>query len=384
MDERVERFDNNAAEIFRQLDREIASFKSDLDITIDNSIALFFGRDEAKREIYEQNLERIHVLIQDLDEAEKRWQAIKPAIDGLEGYDPDADLMGDYLALDLELGQPKASRAQQVGLVKRVAEHLKNAKQDPDLLVQFSAAEIFNIVQIARRLRRPDLEQQLVTAAYEADSTLSGQALLLQHRARHGAAAEREKAFNQVMQMVTQLTMDSPHIVIAEAWNAAEELRRYSDLINALDRQIVAHEEDSSILLPSYVYAVRGNAYQRRGLPGDIPLALESYKGAIERLSLEGTFTQWSEATIRDTVQGAQSLYQSGIDVGPLIDAAKASKIQPLSEALGPLKLFVAADGGAFSEGESEVLQHFFEMMGESGEIDLESVEPAAPPLESE
>lgn len=330
---KVTQFDNNANMIVTSLDRDIKNFKSGLDETIDDKIALFFDRNEMKINVYESNVKDMKGLISSLNKAEKKWKEIEPAIIGLESYDKDTDIKGDYLAL-LDSDEPSlddvGARAKRVGVVIRVTEHLKKAEDDPNFLSQFTPTDVFNVAQIARSLNRPDLEKQLVTAAYRLEDTDSTRALYLQQQVRFGNADERDKAFAELMDLVTKLTMDSPQIVIAEAWNAAEDRRRYTDFIAAIDYRISEHDRDPSVLLPSYAYAMKGEALQRRGRRGDLPIALQNYVKAIDALSGEGTSTQWWESTIKDTLDGVVKLYSSGIDINPALEAAEKSGILPL------------------------------------------------------
>lgn len=334
---KVTQFDNNANMIVTSLDRDIKNFKSGLDDNIDDKIALFFDRNKMKINVYESNVKYMKELISSLNKAEKKWKEIEPAIIGLASYDKDADIKGDYLAL-LDSGEPSldyddldvGARAKRVGVVIRVTEHLKKAEDDPNFLSQFTPTDVFNVAQIARILNRPDLEKQLVTAAYRLEDTDSTRALYLQQQVRFGNADERDKAFAELMDLVTKLTMDSPEIVIAEAWNAAEDRRRYTDFIAAIDYRISEHDRDPSVLLPSYAYVIKGKALQRRGRRGDLPIALQNYVKAIDALSGEGTSTQWWKVTIKDTLEGVVKLYNSGIDINPALEAAGKSGILPL------------------------------------------------------
>ena len=341
---KVADFDKNADAIEARLDKEIATFKSELGVTIDDKIAFFFHRDEAKTETYENNVNNMKRLIGVLTQAESRWEEIKPALEGLESYDPDADLKGDYLeiirAIATDDEENKPTRAQQVGIVLRVSEHLLQAEKDPNYISQFTHDEVFNAAQIARGLDRPDIEKQLVNSAYKLDSSSpSNKALFLQLQARYGPEDEREESFAGLLGLLDNLTMDSPHIVVAEAWNAAEGTRRYSDLIEALDRRIENAQKDPSLLLPSHIYAIKGNAHQRRGFPGELETAKQSYVDAINRLAREGTHTQWSDATIKNTLEGVQQLLRSGEDIAQIAEAAEQSGFIKLQQHLNALVL---------------------------------------------
>lgn len=371
---KVTQFDSNADAIEVRLDEEISTFKAELDTTIDDKIALFFDRNEAKSKIYKQNIDEMRRLIDVLAQAEDRWAEIKPALEGLEGYDPDADLKGDFLeiiAADQQTGldTKEPTRAELVGIVLRISKHLRNAEENPEFALQFTPDDIFNAAQIARGLKRADLEKALVNAAYELDSSSpSVRALFLQLQARYGPIEDREVRYAELLGLLNELTMDSPHIVIAEAWNAAEGMRRYSELIYALDQRISAANAEPSTLLPSHAFAIKGNAHQRRGLPNELQIALDTYVKAINKLALEGTHTQWAEATIRDTLQGVEQLVLSGIDISPIVEAANRSGVVPLKDNLRGLMLYskLGANRGLDAEESPELMKQIIDQLIQS------------------
>lgn len=371
---KVAEFDQNADVIEARLDSEITNFKTELDVTIDDKIALFFDRNEGKSDVYRENVDNMGKFVDVLAQAESRWEDIKPAIEGLEQYDPDADLKGDYLAI-IEADQRAApeeggpTRAEEVGIVLRISRHLRRAEEDPGFTSQFTPSDIFNAAQIARRLQRADLENELVNAAYELDNTaLSTRALFFQFQAQYGPQGEREARYFELLGFLDDLTMDSPHIVLAEAWNATEGKRRYTDLIDALERRIATVNADQSVLLPSHAFAVKGNAHQRRGTPGELQIAVESYVQAINRLALEGTHTQWWEATVRDTLQGVERLLIGGVDISPILEAAERSGIIPLQQNISQLILAIqlGASQTTGPVGDLEQMLQLFEQMEQS------------------
>jgi hypothetical protein len=187
----------------------------------------------------------------------------------------------------------------------------------------------------------------LVNAAYELDPYSPPiRALYLQWQAQFGPREERERNFLELLGLLNELTFDAPHIIMAEAWNASEGKRRYTDLIEALDTLIAAADADKSRLLPSFAFALKGNALQRRGRPGDLPVAMDNYIMAIDRMALEGTKTQWANSTIRDTVEGTMDLYRAGVDISPIRDAVKRGGVVPLEEKMRVFEHLTSLDEG--------------------------------------
>ena len=111
-------------------------------------------------------------LTESLRDAEKQWEVtIKPAIEGLAKYDPDADLYGRYLEIFKQDDAPRNEpewRSQATGLLSSIIEHIENKDGDVGFVAQFSANDIFNLAQETRRIGRNDLGYKLTQAAYNA------------------------------------------------------------------------------------------------------------------------------------------------------------------------------------------------------------------------
>ena len=322
---------------------------SDFDNYMDSRIEKYYADRELEFKDLEFDTQRVEGLIEQLEPAIALWEStIGPAFDILDGqYALDDDVAG--ISRDVQTISERCNHIVgvqnecdgwrdkvTVGLVA-IAEYVEDS--DPNVQIQLDADEIFNLAQVTRLLNRPDLAQKLVQGAYKRDSADPAlEALNLELQ-----VAERgdKEAFRELMGMVTGLTMENPHIVAAEAWNAAEELRRYSSLIDAIDELILKHRNDGDVFLPSYVLALKGQAYVRRGLPGDIPRAVEALALAVERLRLEGKSSQWGERTIAMVKSQSNQLrsFSVGVDMSRLDDAVSSSGIYDLqpSWAVGSL-----------------------------------------------
>ena len=336
IDQKIKNVDNRLDAADKRIEKSISDYESTLQQTIDNRIASFGVRNEAKLEEFAVVGEKMNVFLVSLDEAVQRWkEEIEPKLNGLEEVDPDEDLKGRYLEIVEQASLPEEQRpsdwrARATAIIKSATRQLSKAAEVPDFIPQFDPDDLFNLAQLARRLGRFDLNRNLTEAAYEADEGQAARALYLQSRALYLGGSDGEIAFAQLLEMVQNLSLDAPHIVTAEAWNVAESLRRYGELIDAINALIAKQETDPSAFVPSYVFAVRGNAHQRRGLPGDLDLAVDSYREAIIRLEAEGLLTQWADATIRDSIQYFEQLRESGTDMVRLDEAISNSKVGPI------------------------------------------------------
>lgn len=337
VDEKLKLVDSRLENSEKRLSDSIENAKQRLGLEIDNRIATYVSTTEDRLREFKSLGPKINDYIKNLEESEIYWrETIKPRIDITERFSSDdEDLKGFYLSLIGQKMEPEAvgyeeRRVQAIALLKEVTKQIKQQASEASLGFQFTPAEIFNMAQMSRQIGRTDLERELTSAVFSINPDPPARALFLQAEAQRFGSEEADKAFEELLLMVEELTIDSPHIVAAEAWNAAEGLRKYGKLIGSIDALIQRNKIDNTAFLPSFVFALKGNAHQRRGLPGDLDLAVEAYVHAIERLAVEGMLAQWADATINNVFQYMPVLLMSGADIAPIVDAARASKIQPV------------------------------------------------------
>ena len=286
--------------------------------------------------------EEMDELIMQLKEAKNRWIEIEPAIEQLGEYDANADFAGifldflhEYQALT-EFEKERwlsENRGKATNIVLQVTEHIEQSAMADDVAMQITPEDVFNIAVVSRVLGRADLKRKLADAAYQVEKTAATEALYYQSR-----AAIDEGAFESLVDMVEDLKIDSPHIVMAEAWNAAEDRRDYSRLITAIDRLLKKHGDNNDIFLPSYAIAVKAEAHLRRGLPRDMDHAVTAYATAVGRLQLESPNSQWAEHTLGSILDGVPGLLSFGADMTQLDEAISSSRISPLKSGYDELQ----------------------------------------------
>ena len=330
---------------------------SDIDSKVSERIDLLISRSDGQKSATLDNFNtynaRMMELFGSLESAEDAWtNVIEPKLDQLKGYDPEADLQGRYLVVmegaeSNEVGNEKEWRELATAVIAQSIDHIQKSHEDPNFVAQFSPDQIFNLAQVSRQLGRNDLEYSLTRSAYEAKKTsAAAQALFLQSEARRlDVKAGSNAAFRELLGLVENLSLDNPQIVMAEAWNAAENLREYTALIQVIDKLIERQRGDSNVFLPSYAFVVKGQAHQRRGLSGDLQAAVAAYSEGVERLSVEGLWSQWGDSAYEELLESAQYLFISDVDTTELDDAVKASGIIPLQGGYEMLRLFSEADG---------------------------------------
>lgn len=316
--------------------QNMSDIEKDLDSRIDNRISALGQNKNITLASLEQLVEEATALKNQLETTKNRWETqIAPVLALIEGYDPDTDLKGRYLEIQHRRGEP-GWRERATTIVSRIAEHIDKAKTT-SAISSFDSGDIFNVAQLSRTLNRNDLEHKLINAAYEASKTPSTRALYLQLQARQAPAGSENRAFNQLMEMVSQLGHENPQIVVGEAWNAAEGLRQYTHLIEAIDKLIRRQAADPSAFLPSYAIWVKGRAHIRRGLPGDPQKAVDAFSAAVQRLRLEGLGTQWAGNVLSDFDDQLRSLLRSGVDTTNLVATVDASGLWDLKSKIAPL-----------------------------------------------
>lgn len=168
---------------------------------------------------------------------------------------------------------------------------------------QFDSDFIFNAAQAASRLHQEELAFELMKNAYEKrpiDEPIK--AGMLSAQVDIGTEAEAETAFKGLMSMIPNLSPNSPHIVLAEAFNAAEDTRRYVEFIDAIDLLIAR----PSAFVPSYVYFKKAQAYLRASRKGDVELAAESLKIGRAVLADESVLSVWYKSAfdLSNSVEG--------------------------------------------------------------------------------
>ena len=308
--------------------RNMSDITRNLDERIDLRIAANIQARDSTLKSLKVGVTTAKDLTDELRTTKDNWkQQIEPVLKNIAKYDPDADLKGRYEQIMAEDRDDPTWRKRATDIVSRIAEHIETTET---AVSSFAATDIFNLAQESRRLNRNDLEYKLINAAYEVSKTSSTRALYLQLQARQGSIQDENKAFNELMRMVAHVTIENPQIVVAEAWNAAEGLRRYTHLIEAINKLIRRQRADQKAFLPSYAIWVKGRAHQRRGLPGDPGAAVKAFSVAVERLGSEGLGTQWAQYILQEFAEQVNDLLRSGVDTAALKVAVDSSGIPQL------------------------------------------------------
>ena len=123
---------------------------------------------------------------------------------------------------------------------------------------------------------------------------------MLSETARSAATKEdRDEAFAEIMKMIENLDGNSPHIVLSEAWNVAEDGRRYDELLKAIESCV----QNPDSVKPSYLYTMQAKILLRRSGTNSVQEAKSAVAKAKETLGHESTYSVWFQSTLRDLVE---------------------------------------------------------------------------------
>lgn len=281
---------------------------SDLDKTVENQVQLQLPRDKQEFAKYRDLVAETELLNRKYKELAKSYEESVAALQYANTTGRDFDIEGRLTALIVD-----STRRQRLDMDDDPAKpiSLEGTTLEPrwrkDSIATLMAFKeslgkknypadfIFNVTQITRRLDQFQLAEDLTKAAFEKDPSPPIRALYLSSRVKNKTGAEREQAFSQLLEMVIRLPSNSPEIVLAETWNAAEDQRRYSEFIAAIDKCLASNKT-----APSYIHVIRANAVLRESLPNAVPKAEESLKAAAVAVALESAGSSWFSSTMRE------------------------------------------------------------------------------------
>ncbi|MBO9399010.1 hypothetical protein J7400_20225 [Shimia sp. R9_2] len=175
-----------------------------------------------------------------------------------------------------------------IGVVSRVRDFARS----PDKIAEVSPDVWFNFIQDMRsvHMQAPLLE----LAAALPNDPARPDVIAVKHSIRIVSETDeaREATYQNLLNLVVDVDARSPHIVLAEAWNATETYRRYSDFIEALHLAASKRETEEEPPI-SYIHVLLSESYMRRGFAGDIQLATQELQTAQKILAAESPMNQW-------------------------------------------------------------------------------------------
>lgn len=291
---------------------------SHLDDVVEQKVKLQFPRDCARYTDYLKIIEETKALYADF---ERLTAAYRERVDDLKRFEQitaDFDIEGQVLALSEEARrrQHKGANEENRGDQQSDDEPLLDPRWRREAILTIERFQrslatkncpadfIFNAAQLCRMLKQFDLAEKLTEAAHGKDASSPIEAMYLSSQVQTSTAEKREKAFTSLMTMIVDLPDYSPEIVLAEAWNAAEDQRRYSELIEAIDRLVENRlSSDGASPVPSYAYIIKAQALLRRSHPGCVSAAQLCIDSADRSLAEESAMSQWFDSTLKERAE---------------------------------------------------------------------------------
>ncbi|WP_062810572.1 M48 family metallopeptidase [Alcanivorax sp. NBRC 102028] len=291
---------------------------SDMEEIVSRQVKSEFPRDSQKYKEYEELLNATAKLEAEFSDIHGKYQLALENYEHLDKVSSDFDIEGKVERLiresteraerEIENGVLEGTLFEQkwrlaaISTLEVLAEAQKNRNFDSDF--------IFNAAQTCGRLKHAELGFKLMKAAYEKNPEDSPiKAAMLASEIALGDAEKSEEAFQNLLKMVENLDPNSPHIVLSEAWNGAEELRRHADLIAALNSLLSSERK----VKPSYAEALLARAYLRASRPGDFELAKEALSNAKQRLLQESVLAVWNSSTLREIKRNELAITQTDL-----------------------------------------------------------------------
>lgn len=328
---------------------------SDLDNVVEQKVKLQFPKSSAQYTDYEKLISETSALYSRFEDLTAQYKERVDDLKRAEQMTALFDIEGQVMALllDAERRQNAQKHEQTDGgdapsetlldpSWRRKAILIVTAFQKSLGEKNYPADFIFNVAQLCRMLQQFELAEKLTKAAHSQDSSPPIRAMYLASRVQTSTGEEREQAFTDLLEMVTDLSDDSPHIVLAEAWNASESQRRYTELVTALDKLIQDRSaENAPRPVPSYAYVIKAQAVLRRSYPGCIGEAEACLESVDRLLRQESTMSQWADSAMREGVEVRTTLITSRELSLPTIAEVESR----ISESLGlPPTGFVPGD----------------------------------------
>lgn len=297
---------------------------SDFDEQVREAVAALFPRDSENYARYEQLIEDTNDLRQQFEELTRMYTE---RMDDLKSY---ADVLSDDFDIEgqLELLVSEGTDDDNISDREWRTRAILTIRAFSSVLEEraFPGDFVFNVAQLCRKLRQFALVETMANAAYERDASPAIRAMLLSSRASsNGPGRAQEEAYTELIDMVKALDYEAdPHIVLAEAWNAAEDTRRYQVLIDALDALV---SERNRRDVPAIAYAIKSRALLRRGNPGSREEALEALREGYTVYKDESPLSLWA-GTFAAQYMDLSRIIQSQEDINEMLDGIATDGVE--------------------------------------------------------
>jgi hypothetical protein len=315
---------------------------SDLDTLVGEQVKLQLPRDKREFAEFEELAKHAEELSTKLKTITADYESALSNLKYVDIYKEDFDIEGKLrlfidestrrraMYVDNQEGDVAGSlydpswRNSCIALLSKLPQIIERRNLDGDLL--------FNAAQLCRRMEQQEIAQQVTKAAYAKSPSSANKALMLSSIVKAESGEKSEQAMAELMQMVTELPRHQPHIVIAEAWNAAVDQAAYQRLADSIEILVNRHESDSGVFVPSYAHAIRALCLLSESRPGSIGAAEGALAAAKTTLMHESVRASWVESTMSEISKCERALVKTRM----LHNKLSQSESEEQSEATEP------------------------------------------------
>jgi len=270
---------------------------SDIENTLEEKIALQFAQDESKVLAYKNAVDDLRRANTAYRELTSGYEEALTNLGYLRDVDETIDIEPtvhklsseeDRYAADPSLPDFESWRLKALTTLELFLQASKERNFDPDLL--------FNASQMAARLRNTHLSLLLIKEANRRrplDTSI--QAAMYSGLIDSGTPDEVERSYEKLMELVPQVVKSTtPHILLAEVWNAAVDLGRYEDYLNVL----ASVDQSADVHVPSVFYAMKARVLLEVPDPDNLTKVKQAISQAQQQLALETVSNAWIGKTL--------------------------------------------------------------------------------------
>ena len=270
---------------------------SDIENKVEEKVALQFAQDESKVLAYKNAVDDLRKanaayrkLTSDYEDALRNLGYLRDVDDTID-IEPTVHRLSneeDEYAENPSLPGFDSWRLEALTTLELFLQKSNERNFDPDLL--------FNASQMAARMKNRHLSLLLIKEANRRrplDTSI--QAAMYSGLIDSGTPDEVEKSYKELMRLVPQVVRSTtPHILLAEVWNAAVDLGRFEDyleVLESMDQRADAH-------IPSVFYAIKARVLLEVPDPDNLEKVRHAISQAQQQLASETVSNSWVGKTL--------------------------------------------------------------------------------------
>ncbi|MEL6467522.1 MAG: hypothetical protein AAFQ58_21365 [Pseudomonadota bacterium] len=241
--------------------QKISDIDEDVREKVRQEVVLFLPESERDFEQFSENVAASKSLKDDWEGLISTFRSSAKYQEFIQAANADFDLPGRLnrllLRSDVDIATDEDFRTEAIATLELIKQKAATGEFPSDFL--------FNAIQFARRIENYRLATEIAEQAISLDPKPITEAISQSLITASSSGAAADQAFARLMEIVNQEVLSpEAHLILAEAWNAAERLRRHEELIRELDRTFTATLADGQSV-PAYYYAIAATLTLRIG-----------------------------------------------------------------------------------------------------------------------